>query len=87
MSETNDFSYRRLPLSYYDDDDDDDYARCDCVWSVCGQVGEYMSTSCGGLVGLTILAIIIVAIGLLAATVTIRDGRVAPIEPDNMSFF
>jgi len=46
-----------------------------------------MSSSCGGLVGLTILATIIVAIGMLAATVTIRDGRVAPIEPDNMSFF
>jgi len=24
---------------------------------------------------------------VLAATVTVRDGRVAPIEPDNMSFF
>jgi len=51
------------------------------------QVGEHMSTSCGGLVGLTIVATIIVTVGLLAATVTIRDGRVAPIEPDNMSFF
>jgi len=51
------------------------------------QVGDYMSSSCGGFVALTILACIIVAIGLLAATVTIRDGRVAPIEPDNMSFF
>jgi len=50
-------------------------------------VGDYMSSSCGGLVGLTIVAAIIVAVGVLAATVTVRDGRVAPIEPDNMSFF
>jgi len=60
---------------------------CVRVWSVYLQVGEYLSTSCGGLVGLTILSAVIVAVGLLAATVTIRDGRVAPIRPDNMSIF
>jgi len=60
---------------------------CVCFVRVYVQVGEYMSTSCGGLVGLSVLATIIVTLGVLAATVTIRDGRVAPIEPDNMSFF
>lgn len=42
-------------------------------------------TSCGGLVGLCIVASIVIIIGVLAATVTIRGGRIAPLEATETS--
>ena len=49
------------------------------------QVGSLMMTSCGGLVGLCIVAGLVIITGILTATITVRDGRVAPLEGDEVS--
>ena len=44
-----------------------------------------MSISCGGLIGLGIVASLIILVGLLAATVKFKGGRISPLieEDDN----
>ena len=41
-----------------------------------------MTVSCGGLVSLSVIASVIIILGVLAATVTVRDGKVVPIMED-----
>ena len=46
-----------------------------------------MMTSCGGLIGLSVVAGLVIITGILAATITVRDGRVAPIEVEEVSLY
>ena len=44
-----------------------------------------MEASCGGLVGLSVVAALTMLVGVLAGTVSIRSNKVAPVSEDMLS--
>ncbi len=42
-----------------------------------------MDISCGGLVGLGFVASVVMLIGLMAATITVKGGRISPLQEED----
>jgi hypothetical protein len=47
-------------------------------------VGKLMITSCRGMISLSVIASVIIIIGLFTATVTLKGGRIHPLPEDNV---